>query len=160
MASSVGPRARGSDGSDYSHRERVANHYQKSAELKPKLKRILQLQLLSAIMCLAVGLVVRYDITCLISFSGYVCGLPLGFLALRNNSPTYINIYGCCCSVLGVFPMVYLLYVSLWTGVVDRYRYVRLGMAVMVILTNTTGMFYAKSLMTVWTVNSQRQKRQ
>lgn len=151
MASTIGPRAKGSDGSDYHHRERVASHYQISAELKSKLKRIIQLQILSALMCLAVGLVVRYDFACLLSFSGYAFGLPLGYLALKNNSSTYINLYGCCCSMLGVFPMVYLLYVSLWTGVVDQYRYVRLGMAVMVVIVNTTGMFYAKNLMKAWT---------
>ncbi len=156
MASNIGPRAKGSDGSDYAHRESVAGHYRRSAEMKPKLKRILQLQILSAIMCLAVGLVVRYDFTCLVSFSGYVCGLPLGFLALKNNDASHMNLYGCCCSILGVFPMVYLMYISLWTGAVDSYRYVRLGMAVMVILTNTMGMFYAKALMTAWSANTRK----
>lgn len=159
MASSVGPRAKGSDGSDFSHREQVANHYKTSAELKPKLKRILQLQILGALMCLAVGLAVHYDFTCLLSFSGYVCGLPMGFLALRNNSPSYINLYGCCCSILGVFPMVYLLYLSLWTGMIDRFRYVRLAMAVMVVLLNSIGMFYAKTLMKAWSVNTQKKRR-
>lgn len=150
MASSIGPRAQGSDGSDYSHRERVARHYQRSAELKPKLRRILKLQIISGIMCLAVGLAVRYDFTCLVSFSGYACGLPFAFLALNKNNHSYINLYGCCCSILGVFPMVYLLYISLWTGMVDRYRYVRLSVAVMVIFVNTVGMFYAKGLMNAW----------
>lgn len=159
MASSIGPRARGSDGTDFAHRERVADHYRQSAEFKPKLKRMMQLQILSALMCISVGLVTRYDYCCLLCFTGYVCGLPCGFLALKKNSPTYINLYGCCCSLLGVFPMVYLLYVSLWTGMVDRYRYVRLGVAVMVILANTTGMFYAKKLMTAWGVRTNNTRR-
>lgn len=150
MASAIGPRAKGSDGSDYSHRERVASHYQKSAELKPKLKRILKLQVFCGLMCLGLGLAVRYDFACLITVSGYACGLPFAFLALNKNSHSYINVYGCCCSVLGVFPMVYLLYMSLWTGVINQYRYIRLGMAVIVILMNTTGMFYAKGLMKAW----------
>lgn len=156
MSSSVGPRARGSDGSDYGHRERVASHYQKSAEMKPKLKRILQLQVICALVCLCVGLMVRYDFTCLLSFSGYAFGLPLGFLSLRKNNASYINMYGCCCSMLGVFPMVYLLYVSLWTGIVDQYRYVRLGVAVMVVVANASGMFYAKGLMNAWTPNTRK----
>lgn len=151
MASKIGPRAKGSDGSDYRHRENVASHYQRSAELKPKLRRIIQLQVLSGLICLLVGLVVRYDFACLLSFSGYAFGLPLGYLAVKNNSSSYINLYGCCCSLLGVFPMVYLLYVSLWTGVVDQYRYVRLSLAVGVIIVNTTGMFYARNLMKAWT---------
>ena len=156
MASNVGPRARGSDGSDFAHRERVASHYQQSAEFKPKLRRILQLQCLCALMCLAVGLVVRYDYICLINFIGYLFGLPLGFLALKNNNPTYINLYGTSCSILGVFPMLYLLYMSLWTGAVDQFRYVRLGVGVTVILANGVGMFYAKNLMTAWTATVRR----
>ena len=154
MASSVGPRAKGTDGSDFSHRERVASHYRRSAEFKSKLKRVMKLQVLCAMMCLVVGLAVRFDYTCLISFSGYVCGLPLGFLALRHNNPSYMNIYGCCCSLLGVFPMVYLLYSTLWTGVVEQFRYVRMAVAVAVILSNGAGTFFAKNLMEVWTANT------
>ena len=158
MASSVGPRAGGTDGSDFSHRETVARHYQKSAELKPKLRRILQLQMLSALVCLAVGLWTKYDFACLLSFSGYACGLPFGILAIKNNSHTYVNLYGSCCSLLGVFPMVYLLYLSLWTGAVNHHRFVRLGVAVMVIVLNTIGMFYAKTLMTTWSANTKKRK--
>ena len=156
MASSAGPRARGTDGSDFSKREGVAGHYKKSAEFKKKLKRILLFQIICALMCLSVGLIAKYDFTCLLSFSGYACGLPFGYLALKYNNPSYMNIYGCCCSILGVFPMVYLLYTSLWSGVVDQYRYVRLAMALMVVFTNTTGMFFAKTLMDAWTVNTRR----
>lgn len=159
MASSVGPRAKGSDGTDFAHRERVADHYKKSAELKPKLKRIMQLQVINAILCLAVGLMSGYDYSCLLSFSGYVCGLPCGYLALKKNSSTYINLYGSCCSILGVFPMIYLLYISLWTGMVDQYRYVRLAMAVAVVLANMVGMFYAKNLMAVWGTRTSNTKR-
>lgn len=156
MASNVGPRAKGTDGSDFSHRERVASHYQRSAEFKAKLKQILQLQVLCGIVCLGVGLVVRYDYTALLSFSGYLFGLPLGFLALRRNNSTYMNLYGCCCSILGVFPMVYLLYMCLWTGMVDKLRYIRIAMAISVVLSNTTGMFFAKHLMGAWTVNTRK----
>ena len=151
MASSVGPRAKGSDGSDFSHRERVASHYKISAELKPKLKKVLMLQLLCAAMCLSVGLLVRFDFPSLICFSGYLFGLPLAYYALKQNNATYINLYGVCCSVLGVFPCVYVAYLSLWTGAIQRYRYVRLAVCVAVVLVNAMGMFCAKHLMAVWT---------
>ena len=81
----------------------------------------------------------------------FLCGLPLDFLALRHNNPSYMNVYGCCCSLLGVFPMVYLLYSALWTGVVDQFRYVRMAVAVAVILSNGAG---TKNLMEVWTVKT------
>ena len=41
MASRSGPRAEGTDGSDYKHRETVADHYTKSAELKTSVKKCL-----------------------------------------------------------------------------------------------------------------------
>ena len=41
MASRAGPRAAGSDGSDFQHRERVADHYKMSAEIKVKIKKSL-----------------------------------------------------------------------------------------------------------------------
>lgn len=156
MASKVGPRARGTDGSDYRHRERVASHYTVSAEVKPKLKKVVLLQILCAVLCLSLGLLDNYSVIFLIAFSGYLIGIPLCHLSLKKNSATYMNIYGVCCSVLGVFPMVYLLYISLWTGAVTDYRYIKLLLAVAVLLCNTTGMFFAKKLMEAWTAGSKR----
>ncbi len=152
MASSVGPRARGTDGSDYLHRERVASHYTVSAEVKPKLKKVLLLQILCATVCLVISLMDQTNLVLLIVFTGYAVGIPLCHLSFKKNNATFMNIYGVCCSVLGVFPMVYLLYISMWTGAVTQHRYLKLFAAVAVVLCNTTGMFYAKKLMEAWTV--------
>ena len=149
MASSVGPRARGTDGSDFLHREQVAKRYKISAELKPKLKKVLVLQTLCAAFCLGLGLV-SVNYLFLITFFGYLCGISFCYFALKKNNPSYMNIYGCCCSILGVFPMVYLLYSSLWTGQVKDYRYLKLPVAVFVVLSNTYGMYFAKKLMSAW----------
>jgi len=46
MASKTGPRALGSDGSDFMHRERVASHYKASATNKSRLKVFIFLHLL------------------------------------------------------------------------------------------------------------------
>lgn len=154
MASSVGPRARGTDGSDYLHRERVASHYTISANIKPKLGKVLQLQILCALLCLGLGVIDHYQLLCLATFSGYLCGIPLCYFALKRNNSTYMNLYGCCCSILGVFPMVYLLYTSLWTGQVSDYRYMKLLLAAAVVLCNTTGMYFAKRLMEAWSATS------
>uniref|UniRef100_A0A672JB40 Protein jagunal homolog 1 n=1 Tax=Salarias fasciatus TaxID=181472 RepID=A0A672JB40_SALFA len=40
MASRAGPRAAGTDGSDFQHRERVAAHYQMSAALKSEIRKL------------------------------------------------------------------------------------------------------------------------
>lgn len=158
MTSRTGARPTGTDGSDFSHREKVATHYKQSAELKPKLSRVLKLQLLCSIMCLVLGVLVRYDYASLICVCGYALGLPCAHQALKRNGYTYINMYGCCCSLLGVFPMVYVLYTSLWTGMVDAYRYPRLALAIVVILVNTVGMYIAKNLMSAWTTASTKRR--
>lgn len=41
MASRDGPRAVGTDGSDFTHRQRVASHYKESVQWKGKLKACL-----------------------------------------------------------------------------------------------------------------------
>lgn len=156
MATRVGPRAEGTDGSDFVHREQVARHYRTSAELKPKLKQVLALQALCGLVCLSLGLLVQYDYSSLLCFSGYLLGVPLGFYSLSHNHVSSLNVYGTCCSVLGVFPMVYVLYLSLWPGLVEHYRYARITAAVAVILLNVWGMYYAKRLMAAW---SQRKKQ-
>ena len=159
MAARVGPRAQGTDGSDFMHREQVARHYRASAAMKPKLKRVLWLQLVCSLVCLSVGLLLRFDFPSLLCFVGYLVGLPLGFYALGRNHVSSINFYGICCSLLGVFPMVYVLYLSLWTGLVDHYRYVRLLEAFAVVLLNTCGMYYAKNLMTAWSQRPQGRRQ-
>ena len=158
MAARIGPRARGTDGSDFTHRERVADHYTISATLKPKLRKVLLVQILSASLCLFIGLQLKYDIPSLMVFTGYVIGIPLCYLALKKNNASLINLYGVCCSLLGVFPMVYVLYSSLWPGVVSDYRYIRLAEAVVVILVNCWGMFFAKNLMSAWTPRTPARK--
>lgn len=151
MASNVGPRPRGTDGSDFLHRERVASHYTISAKMKPQLRKVFLLQMPCAVFCLGLGIIVNFDLLCLVTFFGYVCGIPFGYLAIKRNNPSYMNVYGCCCSIFGVFPMVYLLYTSLWTGLVADYRYMKLLLAAVVVLCNTTGMYFAKKLMEAWT---------
>uniref|UniRef100_A0A8C5QWU3 Protein jagunal homolog 1 n=1 Tax=Leptobrachium leishanense TaxID=445787 RepID=A0A8C5QWU3_9ANUR len=56
MASRAGPRASGTDGSDYRHREKVAGHYQMSVSLKSEIKKLIYANLL--IWCLIAGQIV------------------------------------------------------------------------------------------------------
>ena len=51
MSSRAGPRASGTDGSDFSHREKVASHYKDSVKWKSKLNLNLSLHLL----CIVLG---------------------------------------------------------------------------------------------------------
>lgn len=151
MAGRVGPRAAGTDGSDFTHRERVATHYQTSVILKSRLKYVLYAQSVIAILCLAIGLLVKYDYCCLLCFSGYLIGVPVAAFSLRKNNVNLINLYGTACSMLGVFPMMFILYLSVWTGTLNRYRALRMATAMLVVVVNALGMYLAKNLMYTWT---------
>lgn len=151
MAGREGPRAEGTDGSDYAHREKVADHYQKSVVLKSRLKFLLYAQSVLAVLCLAVGLIVKYDYCFLLCSTGYLVGIPLAYFSLKKNNVNFINTYGTACSMLGVFPMMFVLYLCVWTGTITRLRYLRLISAILVVVVNGLGMHVAKSLMTSWT---------
>ena len=157
MAGRGGPRAAGTDGSDFTHREKVASHYQTSVTLKSRLNILLPVQSLLAALCLAVGLLVRYDYCFLLTFSGYLVGVPLAYLSLRKNNINFINTYGTACSMLGVFPMMFIIYLSVWTGALDRYRALRIVLATLVVVVNALGMYVAKNLMYAWTNKTKNQ---
>ena len=150
MAGKEGPRARGTDGSDFEHREQVASHYHHSVTLKSRLKNLLYAQAALAVVCLAVGILVHYDYPFLLCFSGYLVGIPLAYFSLKKNNVNFINTYGTACSMLGVFPMAFVLYLCAWTGAITRYRYLRMGAAAAVVVVNAMGMYVAKNLMKTW----------
>ena len=155
MAGRGGPRAAGTDGSDFTHREKVASHYQTSVVLKTRLKYILCVQSLLAVLCLTIGFLVHYDYCFLLCFSGYLVGIPLAYLSLKKNNVNYINTYGTACSMLGVFPMMFVLYLFVWSGALNRYRMLRLVSATLVVVVNALGMYVAKTLMYTWTPKNQ-----
>ena len=157
MAGRDGPRATGTDGSDFTHRERVAGHYRTSAVLKTRLKYLLCVQACLAVLCLAVGYLVHYDYCFLLCFSGYLVGVPLAYLSLKKNNVLFINTYGTACSMLGMFPMMFILYLFVWTGVLNRYRVLRLVSATLVVVVNALGMYVAKALVRAWTSNPKSQ---
>ena len=151
MAARIGPRAQGTDGSDFSHRERVAEHYQTSAELKPKLRRVLYVQAACAVGCLALGILVRFDYLFLLATFGYLIAVVACQFSFPRNNARYLDVYGVSLSFLVVFPMVFELYSSLWTGVIEQLRVPRQALAVFTVLLNGYGMNLAKRLKSSWT---------
>ena len=149
MASRDGLRARGTDGSDYSHRQRIAGHYQESILLKKRLKNLILVQ--AGLFVLAIGLGVWLtDYPSLLAALGFAIGLPAGWRALKKNNAALINVYGTAVTMLGIFPMLYLLYTFLWTGVVVTHRPIRFVEAVLIITVNGFAAKCAKELMTTW----------
>ena len=51
MAARAGPRAEGTDGSDFQHREQVALHYQESAAIKGKIRKSLIPHMFLTVLC-------------------------------------------------------------------------------------------------------------
>lgn len=149
MASRTGQRARGTDGSDFSHREKVAGHYQKSASLKKRLRMLLFVQIAGFIVSLSLGAWLT-NYPSLLSALGYAIGLPACWRALSKNNVALVNVYGVSITMLGIFPMLYQLYTFLWTGAVVSHRFILFTEAVLIILTNMIAAKCAKELMSVW----------
>lgn len=158
MASGYGVRAKGTDGGDFAHRERVATHYQRSVLLKKRLKLVLLLQVLCSLYTLVLS-VISQDIPSILTSLGYAIGLPSAWHSLKRNNAHLINIYGVCSSLLGIFPMGFTLYSFLWSYGVVSYQWARFIEAILVIITNIGGAFYAKELMTMWYTPSSQPTR-
>jgi len=114
MASRAGPRASGTDGSDYSHRETVASHYQTSADLKLSVRKCLLPHLV-----LAAFFVFKYfavifgskyfvalEVWEMIWLCSGVCAF-IGFSSLSKNDVTRLAIYAIGNFFLGLLPLAY-----------------------------------------------------
>lgn len=115
MSSRTGPRAAGSDGSDFHHRERVASHYRISAMYKSKMKYFV---IASIVLCLttvmrAVGshlglvkVVLPEGEGCFQAWEKFwllsVIPSVLGLISLPKNNVTYMTLYGVGTMLFGV----------------------------------------------------------
>ena len=149
MASSSGKRALGTDGSDFSHRERVASRYQRSPQLKKVLQRLIVIQVFCWAFTVTVSLV-TWDVPSLLAVVGYCISIPAGWTSLQRNNITLINIYGVSSSLLGIFPMGFTLYSYLWSGGIASHHVLRLIEAFLIIGVNLTASYFAKELMQLW----------
>lgn len=155
MASRTGQRARGTDGSDFSHRERVAGHYQKSVSFKKRLSTLLIVQVVCFLVSLSLGAwLLNYP--SLLTALGYAVALPAGWRALRKNNGILIHVYGVSITMLGIFPMLYLLYTFMWSGVVVSHRLILFAESVLIIVTNGFAAGCAKELMSIWSSPNRR----
>jgi len=125
MASRDGPRAAGSDGTDFQHRERVASHYETSAAYKLRLRYIMYLHLLLVVLMmvrLSSGFCILFNIqppsllreldmppAQMWEFVWLMTGIAsiFGLIALRRNRVFFLQQYFIGIIVFGLGPVLY-----------------------------------------------------
>ncbi|XP_039673914.1 protein jagunal homolog 1-A [Perca fluviatilis] len=117
MTSRVGPRAAGTNGSDFKHRERVAPHYQMSAALKSEVRKLNLVHLLLWLLVAAQVTVSHFDLVSHDTVSmpyqweyPYLLSLlPLlcSGLSLPKNNISYLVISMISAGLFSVAPLIY-----------------------------------------------------
>ncbi|CAJ0927887.1 unnamed protein product [Ranitomeya imitator] len=117
MASRAGPRAAGTDGNDYLHRERVANHYQMSVSLKNEIKKLIYAHifiwvLLAAQTTVAQLKLVSHDLVAMPYQWEYPYLLSIvpslfGLFAFPRNNISYLVISMISTGLFSIAPLIY-----------------------------------------------------
>ncbi|CAG00883.1 unnamed protein product, partial [Tetraodon nigroviridis] len=117
MASRAGPRASGTDGSDFQHRERVASHYQMSVALKSEIRKLnivhvlIWMLIAAQVVVSQLGLVshrlvaspYQWEYPYLLS----IAPTAFSFLALPRNHISYLVISMISGGLFCVSPLIY-----------------------------------------------------
>ncbi|KAM8904396.1 protein jagunal homolog 1-B isoform 1-T1 [Spinachia spinachia] len=117
MASRAGPRAAGTDGSDFQHRERVASHYQMSVALKSEIRKLNIVHTLIWVLMAAQATVSQLSLVShKVVASPYqweypyflsIVPLVFSFLALPRNNISYLVISMISAGLFCVAPLIY-----------------------------------------------------
>ncbi|XP_058956547.1 protein jagunal homolog 1-like [Pocillopora verrucosa] len=174
MASRDGPRASGTDGSDFSHRQRVASHYKESVLWKGKLK---------ACLCLHLFLIVAAGGWIAAAYNGMVKDQPklwqaawllsalptvVGLLSLPKNNTKQLYIYAFATLFIGVGPlafgacvMVQEIFYNVSQGrapATQEHQMAPMKMALSAFLIQFHGisLYYANKLITAWSSKGEK----
>lgn len=182
MASRAGPRAEGTDGSDFQHRERVASHYQMSVALKSEIRKLNIVHVLIWLLLAAQVMVSQLN---LVSHSmvaapyqwvyPYLLSiLPsvFSFMALPRNNISYLVISMVSAGLFCVAPLIYggmemfpVAQQLLRHGKAYRFIFgfsaVSVMYLVMVIAVQVHGwqIYYSKKLLDAWFTSTQDKKK-
>uniref|UniRef100_A0AAX7STH3 Jagunal homolog 1 n=1 Tax=Astatotilapia calliptera TaxID=8154 RepID=A0AAX7STH3_ASTCA len=109
MASRAGPRAAGTDGSDYQHRERVASHYQMSVSLKSEIRKLNIVHLLIWVLMAAQVTVSQLNLVShkVVASPYHIIPTVFSFLALPRNNISYLVISMISAGLFCVAPLIY-----------------------------------------------------
>ncbi|KAE8612397.1 hypothetical protein XENTR_v10012840 [Xenopus tropicalis] len=182
MASRAGPRATGTDGSDFQHRERVASHYQMSASLKNEIKKLIYAHLviwllIAAQMCVShlklvskdlVAMPYQWEYPYLLSLVPSLFGLVsfprnnISYLVISMISTGLFSIAPLIYGTLEMFPMAQQLYRH---GKAYRFIFgfsaISVMYLLMVVAVQVHGwqIYYSKKLLDAWFTNTQEKKK-
>uniref|UniRef100_A0A674J0I8 Protein jagunal homolog 1 n=3 Tax=Testudinoidea TaxID=8486 RepID=A0A674J0I8_9SAUR len=182
MASRAGPRAEGTDGSDYQHRERVASHYQMSVALKSEIKKLIYMQvaiwlLLLAQMCVGhlkllphdqVAMPYQWEYPYLLSIIPSLFGLMsfprnnISYLVLSMISTGLFSVAPLIYGSMEMFPMAQQLYRH---GKAYRFIFGFSAVSVMYLLVVVAvqvhgwQLYYSKKLLDSWFTSTQEKKK-
>ncbi|KAL0963461.1 hypothetical protein UPYG_G00306660 [Umbra pygmaea] len=182
MTSRVGPRAAGTDGSDFKHREKVAPQYQMSAKLKSNIRKLNLVHLLLWVLVLAqvtvnklnllpseaVAEPYRWEYPYLIS----VFPLVAGSMSLPKNNISYLVISMISSGLFSIAPLFYGVMEMLGEGqqlyrLGKAYRFV-FGWAAVTIMylvivvaaqVHAWQIYYSKKLLDAWFNSTQEKKK-
>ncbi|XP_005995812.1 protein jagunal homolog 1 [Latimeria chalumnae] len=182
MASRLGPRAAGTDGSDFQHREKVASHYQMSVVLKSKIKKLTCAQIVVWLLIAARVLVsylklvssdliavpfqweYPYLLSIIPCIFGFMC-LPrnnISYLVLSMISTGLFSISPLIFGSMEMFPMAQQLYRH---GKGNRFIFgfsaVSVMYLILVIAVQVHGwqVYYSKKLLDSWFTSTQEKKK-
>ncbi|KAK3747922.1 hypothetical protein QZH41_008371 [Actinostola sp. cb2023] len=174
MSSRAGPRAAGTDGSDFSHRERVASHYRESVRQKIKVKVCIWIHLF-LVACLIVWIGLAFSRTVdfvpepwIMAWCVSIIPAFIGLSALPKNKKIPIYLFAFGTIVTGIGPLMYgssfiILEVvsNLSKGIVpatDNWRAMPFKMAVVafVIQLHALSIYYANKLITAWSSKGEK----
>ncbi|KAM3849134.1 protein jagunal homolog 1 isoform 1-T1 [Vipera latastei] len=182
MASRAGPRATGTDGSDFRHRERVAQHYQMSVSLKSEIKKLIYIQvalwlLVAAQMCVAhfkllphdkVAMPYQWEYPYLLSIIPSLFGLfsfprnNISYLVISMISTGLFSMAPLIYGSMEMFPMAQQLYRH---GKAYRFIFGFSAVSVMYLLivvavqVHGWQLYYSKKLLDSWFTSTQEKKK-
>lgn len=114
MASRSGPRAPGTDGSDYTHREKIVSHYKTSADLKTSVRKCLLPHMLLTFLMGCKFIAVLGGSTYVKPLDGWELGwcvsgvsAYVGFGSLSRNDVKRLFVYVLGNAIFGIVPLVF-----------------------------------------------------
>ncbi|XP_030637645.1 protein jagunal homolog 1-B [Chanos chanos] len=182
MASRAGPRATGTDGSDFQHRERVASHYQMSVALKGEIRKLNYAHIVVWVLVMAQVVVSQLKLVSHNMVSApYQWEYPyllsviptvFSFMALPKNNISYLVISMISAGLFCIAPIIYggmemfpVAQQAFRHGKVYRYIFGFSAVSVMYLVlvigvqVHAWQIYYSKKLLDAWFTSTQEKKK-